>query len=245
MAGLPTILENCPIKESTFEIRFESSFPAGAIYGIAYKDLEDYYTDSEPLPILQIPETVRTADPNFRHQPYYRMKGKDFTLQIGPKIIAITVKDPYCGWESYKNEIIRVFQILAKLDFISEVTRIGLRYVNTFKSGILDEIKFEIKINDVVVRNNETLLRTVFEEEHDFKTILHIANEAVITEADGDPYTGSMIDVDVSKAGENLPFMENIDGLIEEAHDIEKRRFFELLKDDFLDTFKPVYEEVK
>lgn len=243
MLGLPTTLKNCPIKEAVFEIRFEPSVPNGAVYGVIYSALKETYGDSTPLPVLQIPETVRDADPNLIYQPHFRLKRDGFLLQIGPKIFAIASSAPYRGWTEYRHEIVSVFDKLKGEGFISDINRIGLRYINIFTIGILENIRLKIKIDEEFITNTETTLRTVFVEDDEFRTVLQIANDTIVTEPGSEPYVGSMIDVDVLKAGSGLPFLDNIEVMIDAAHEIAKNRFFALLKDELLETLEPEYDE--
>ena len=68
MEKLPISIDPCPIIEAIFEIRFESSFPGDAIFGIIYNCFKDEYQTVEQLPILQLPAAVRTQDPALQDQ---------------------------------------------------------------------------------------------------------------------------------------------------------------------------------
>ena len=67
---LPKKINPCPILESIIELRFSTSFPHDAIFGIIYKEFKDLYPKVEPLPILQLPEIVRREDKNLLYKPY-------------------------------------------------------------------------------------------------------------------------------------------------------------------------------
>src|SRR5687768_15414418 len=110
MLKLPDKLDNCPIKEAIFEIRFESAVPGAAVFGMAYSVLKPRYPKSEPLPVVQLPEAVRDADPNLSFQPHYRLTQEHFVVQIGPKVLSINVMNPYCGWTAYRQEILSVYR---------------------------------------------------------------------------------------------------------------------------------------
>ena len=52
MTEIPSKIDPCPIKEVAFEIRFTSSIPEDAIFGIVFDQFkEDYENKAEALPI--------------------------------------------------------------------------------------------------------------------------------------------------------------------------------------------------
>ncbi len=237
---LPKIINPCPIKEATVEIRFESALPPDAIFGVVYNELKDSYKDSQALPILQIPELVRINDPNLAFQPHYRIKKDDFLLQIGPKMISLSVTEVYPTWEEYLKEMLDVFRKINKIGFISNIIRVGLRYINVFEIDILKQINLSITIKNSEISNKETFVRTLFEEKK-FQTVLQIGNNLVLQKGDGSQIIGSIIDIDVSTMENGVNFFENMKPLLEEAHTVEKEKFFGLLKAEFLETLNPVY----
>ena len=56
-------------------------------------------TRTSPCPTLQIPEAVRSKDPNFVYQPHYLLKWADspFQLKLGPRAIAFSNEGNYEG----------------------------------------------------------------------------------------------------------------------------------------------------
>jgi uncharacterized protein (TIGR04255 family) len=67
---LPKKISPCPIVEAIIEIRFDASLPGDAIFGIIYNMLKDEYTNLEKLPILELPDAIRTTDPNLMYSPH-------------------------------------------------------------------------------------------------------------------------------------------------------------------------------
>jgi len=240
--NLPTIIDPCPIREANVEIRFESKVPAEAVFGIVYSGLRGSYAVPSPTPIVQIPEFVRANDPNLQYQAHYKVKKDNFLLQLGPRMISLAAVETYPGWDLYLREILDVFRKIEQLDFILEITRLGIRYVNVFKTDIFEKVNLQIIVNDAAVNSKETYVRALFEGTS-FNTLLQVANNALIQTDDGNQTKGSLIDIDVSNQSQKMPFFENVERLLNEAHQIEKTKFFELLKDDFLATLNPVYGE--
>ena len=240
---LPDKIENCPIREAIFELRFNPKVPGAAVFGVLYDRLKSSYPSFEQLPILQLPEAVRDMDPNLMFQPHYRLRGENVLVQIGPRLVSVNVLEPYIGWSDFKSKILDVLNSVSGLDLVDTISRFGLRYTNVFSEPILEKIKIEIVINDERIVNRETSMRTVFDEGEGFKTILQIAGEVNVTPTDKAQFTGSLVDVDVSMSDENIEVFQNMDTLLEKAHKIEKSRFFGLLKKEFLETLEPSYAE--
>ena len=100
---LPKGIDPCPIKEAIIEIRFESVLPPDAVFGVVYNELKDIYKTPEPLPIMQLPASVRDQDKNLHFQPYYRIKRDNFLLQIGPQMLSLAVT-AYSTWVEFLGE---------------------------------------------------------------------------------------------------------------------------------------------
>ena len=110
---LPKQITPCPINQAVVEIRFNSSLPPDAIFGVVFNKLKDSYKDEGGLPILQIPAAVRNQDPNLLFQPHYKLVKDHYILQVGPKVISLAITDQkYTTWESYYAEIQEVFEKL-------------------------------------------------------------------------------------------------------------------------------------
>lgn len=238
--NLPKIINPCPIHEAIIEIRFDSTLPPDAVFGVTYNELKDLYQTPERLPILQIPEVVRASDPNLIYQPHYRIKRENFLIQIGPKVLSLGCIEKYTGWDIFFSEALTVFNKIKELNFISAVTRFGIRYINIFEHEIIDHIKLQLTIGGNPLKNKETGIRTVFDDDN-FKTILQIGNHLYIERVGKPRVLGSSIDIDVMKMESNIEFFENIESMLNEAHQIEKEKFFGLLTEDFLATLNPVY----
>lgn len=237
---LPKRIDPSPIKEAIIEIRFESALPPDAVFGVIYNDLKDLYKEVEQLPILQIPEFVRVHDSNLAFQPHYRLKKGNYILQIGPKVISLAIVNEYLGWEEYLKEILTVFERIKKIDFITKVSRFGLRYINIFEIDILDQTNLKIMVSDREIHNKETFIKTSFQEKG-FQTVLQVGNNLVLQVSDAVPIIGSIIDVDVSKEIGSSDFFNDIDSLLNEAHVVEKEQFFGLLKQEYLASLNPSY----
>lgn len=65
--GFPKKISPCPIVEASVEIRFTSEVLPDAIFGIIYQAFKDEFSSKpEKLPILQLPEQIRSMDRNLK-----------------------------------------------------------------------------------------------------------------------------------------------------------------------------------
>ena len=238
---LPLKIENCPIIDTVVEIRFISNLFPNAVFGMIYNLFQkDYNPQVEKLPILQIPDQLRDIDPNFKFKPHYKLHNDRFSVQIGPDVIAISSSIPYVGWADYSTHICIFLEKLFELNIITQVIRLGVRYVNFFEADIFSSIKLSLSIDDNEHKCNNTLIRTEILK-NDFINTVHIANN-VNHVVNGRPIIGSIIDIDTSRNYPDAKFISGYKTEVESAHDSEKELFFSLLKDDFLNSLKPIFK---
>ena len=238
---LPEKIENCPIVEAVFEIRYSSKYPEDAIFGVLYAAVKDFFTEKpQALPILQLPEAVRVQDPNLKYQPYHKLVKNDFIFNIGPKVLAFVNKTPYAGWSRWSDFFYTILEKVQSTQVIDFAERIGLRYINFFNFNIFDKVKLRIELINRKIQKEPTNLRTEILDEG-FTKILQIANSVNIIIND-QKMTGSLIDIDcLYYFSKENNFFNEYCTIVENAHNKEKELFFSLLKESFLNKLNPIY----
>ena len=237
---IPKKISPCPIVESVLEIRFETDFPSEAIFGLLYKALvSEYSSDVEKLPILQIPEQVRLKDPQLIHAPLYRLRTPDYYFQIGSNVLSVVNYNEYVGWGRFSKKLISTFKIVNDRKFISAITRVGLRYINFFEFDIFKHSLLQVEKSGTSVQYEHVNLRTIIKTSN-FKTSLNIMNY-VDAEINKVKKAGSIIDLDTFNEGEKINFFSDVEGFVNKLHDDEKGLFFNILKDEFIQSLNPVY----
>lgn len=237
---LPKQISPCPINEAVVELRFKSKLPSDAIFGVVFNELKDRYSKALKLPILQLPEAVRTDDPKLAFQPHYRLLKDSYALQVGPRVVSIAITDAsYTTWESYRSEIEHVFNRVKKLGFISEVTRVGIRYINLFPGNIWKDLRVHLSVGDAEINEEEVYVRTALNRE-DFKVLLQIVNH-LSAEGAGSETVVTAVDIDTFLERPHIDFFDKMDDILERGHDIEKEVFFEILEPKFLSELSPEY----
>lgn len=127
------------------------------------------------MPILQIPELIRLKDPNLLYKPYYQSSRDNFTLLIGPKVIAITTKTRYEGWSVFSTKFRELFKSASDLSTFSSIKRLGLRYIIFFDFNIYEKTDSKVEIGNETLIKQELLFRTVFNSAG-IKSTLMISN---------------------------------------------------------------------
>lgn len=236
---VPTHISPCPITEAIVELRFESNLPGDVIPGIIYPNFKSRYPKLERLPILELPSLIRENDSKFKFSPHYKYENEDFIFQIGPKSFTVICPKEYKGWSAFSPEIFSIHTDLNKLGIIEKPTRIGLRYINFFENlNIFEKIKLELRLASQPFLENKNILRTEYRV-NSFDHIIQITNVASTVDKN-ERKTGSSMDIDI--VFQNEPFStEDFQRIVEEAHQIEKKIFFGIIEDSFLETFNPSY----
>jgi len=237
---IPKKIDPCPIVEAIVEIRFDSNLPGDAIFGVIYNQFKEDYPKFTKLPILQLPEAIRSRDPNLIFKPHYKIQKDNFLLQIGPKVFSIVNIGEYCGWDSFYENILKAFGTISQLNIVERVMRFGLRYVNVFeKFDIFKQSDFKAVLKDKPyedVKADISIELPSGDYIHKFK----IVNHATIT-VENKNIEGSVIDIDISYEKQTDMFFKNMNEIIETSHIEEKKIFFGLLKQSYIDSLNPIY----
>ncbi len=232
---LPKTLEICPIVDALLEVRFTSKINANAVFGVIYNSLQSDFPKVESLPILQLPDNVRSNDPNLKYKPYFKVSNENFVIQIGPDVFTISSFPEYIGWQLFSELIIKVLEKIETTNIVESIQRLGIRYINFFESNIFDNIDLNVSIKDDGILYKNTVIRTEIDQ-LPFLSTLQIANNVNVNGKDG-----SIIDIDTFKTTDLNNFFSNKKEIIDLGHSKEKELFFSLLKPDFLHSLNPKY----
>ncbi len=233
--ALPKAISPCPILDAVFEIRFTTKIHPSAVFGMIYNILQADFPKVENLPILQLPEALRAADPNFKFKPHYRISNQYFVTQIGTDVLTISSFPEYAGWDRFSKQIFTILESIEKASIIDTVLRIGIRYINFFDNDIFKNIDLKICIGKDDIAYKNTIVRTEIEQKS-YKSSLQVANNV-----NHNNKLGSIIDIDTFTESNLTNLFQNKEHLISDAHTKEKELFYSLLKEDFLKTLNPTY----
>ena len=237
---IPTKITPCPVVEAIVELRFQAEFPDEAVFGVIYNSFHNETGEIEKLPILQLPESIRSTDPNLIYKPHYRLRTGEYTIQIGPKVFSLANINEYVGWDTFSTVIDNKLQKLFNLGIIKSIERFGLRYINLFSDmNIYEKSTLKIHLGENNQYRNKINL-TMAMPTGDFLSKLILVNNAEVKlQLKEKTVKGSLLDIDV--ALEKKINIKKITGIVEQAHNEEKKLFFSLLNPDFLETLNPDY----
>lgn len=234
---IPERLHPNPIVDFVIDIRFAPKPPIDAVFGLVYSVIKPKFGNMKKLPILQVPDEIRNNDPNLLFQPYYRLTDKQFIVQVGPRIIAISAPQ-YPGWDIVLREAMDIFKATYNIPLFDKLNRIGIRYVNFFNENIFDNSKLSLRMQSRNLAQEKTFLRTEIEN-NGCKSLIQVSNRSKINDK-----IGSIIDID-TYFDEIKPYKDiifQIEKILSAGHDTCKHIFFELIKEDYLKKFNPTYE---
>ncbi len=241
---IPVKLNLCPIIESVFEIRFDSNLDANIVFALIYGKLKDDFPTIEALPLSEVPASMRDTDPNLKYQPAYKLHYKDnenIVLQICAKSVGFSFTPEYCGWKEFRSFVNRYLNVIHETGVIGRVVRIGFRVINFIDGNVFDgeKIKLNIRIGEKEIPYKETTIKTVFSE-GEYHSTVSIINQARLNNST--PIRiGSVIDVDTFSVTCER-FFDNASEFLEDIHKSEKKVFFSLLTNQFLESLQPEYE---
>jgi len=253
MKKLPKSINPTPIVSASIEIRFNINCPYDAVFGMLYSVLSNEYEKYEELPIVNIPEQIRVQD-NLLETPHYRFYNDDspFSLLIAPKLFVYVYSkqslnddtNDYPGWSEFiYKELIKLYESIFKIGFIQDVYKLGIRYNDFFKDiNIFDHTTFNLV--DINNKRKDTISTQITQTIQIDNTInnISISNNALFQDKFG-RYKGSVIDIDTFMINFDKKFKNNYKEYLQKCHMVNKELFYKNLKDEFVDSLNPVYED--
>jgi uncharacterized protein (TIGR04255 family) len=250
----PRVLKKTPLLTSTVELRFSSSLPGAALFGLFYSAERDRYSNVEQLGFANIPDEVRQANPAFTFQPQYKLSSPAGgpAIQIGPRSFSLVgeVNAPHIDVPFIEGELARLLRVLDGLGAITEYERLGLRYVNFFEGkNVLKRLTLGMSLEDLDLTDTNNFHLRVEIPQKPFTAALVLMSEAQI--AVGAPPSlvpppgakrGSLIDIDVFAdalgiEGGDRP--KHLTEMFVSAHDVAKRLFFKTLSNELIQELEP------
>lgn len=248
MTILPKKLKKEPLIDAVFEIRFKSDFPAGGILpGLLFGKLDGNKT-IEQLPVSQIPQHMRDADPSFQFAPLSRLDWGQFYINVGDRSVSVGFKHPYPGWGSFKPAITEVMGVLKDANVIRSVERYALKYIDLIPATSLQEqVAF---VNFDITLAGHKLTREVFQlrieiPRDGFIHAVQVVSSATATLQSGESRQGLVVDVDTIATLKSILFDELLTGFsekLEAIHQANKKIFFDCLKPETITALEPEYE---
>lgn len=249
---IPTKLEKSPLTQVVFELRIAShkqlpQLLPGILFNRFGKNI-----DVKELPMVMPPaisEHLKGLNPQLRYQPEKVIKKENVTINIGENIIAFICEDSYQGWQAFNMAIKDILDIISTSFDSVTIERYSMKYINIlpdtegFVSSKL-KLKIETDGEDICGKNQFFSLRTDYRTNNVVCVVTIISHAAAKNSNMAVVKTGTLLDVDAicePYNGNLSDFLSDFAAKTEVVHGIAKDRFFDLVSDEQLKKFEPVY----
>jgi len=243
---IPIKISGSPIIEAIAEVQFDNELPSVVLYGKMYAALAAEFGQTETMPILEMPNEFVNQQPELRYAVHYRLKNKDFAIGIGQRIISINricTDTEYDGWDKYALVIQKVLTELEKTEFVTNVSRVSVKYVNLFtdsKKSLSDIFNVSVNfIGEDTRSHNELILSFYKDIEEGTKLGVGLSAKATVN-ADNYLKNGILLNLDAFKDTETS--LSEAYAVMGNLHKIAEEGFFSAISQDQLESMEPVYE---
>ena len=243
---IPRKITPDPIIDAVTELRFESDLHPDAVFGVISNAVKEEFLKFDRLPILQIPEQVRSTDPNLKYSPLFQSLVDNYRLNIGPRVISLANVNPYLGWnDSFFPKIKSIVERLESTGVVKRFIRLGVRYIDFFQEeDIFDSLNLTISMDGKAFTALEKQFSTVQDKGDGIFARIQITNNAKVTKNKTQHLNGSIIDSDIFwEPSDGFGFTELTD-VINRCHAVANSTFYSLLKQEFIDSRNPDYDDI-
>lgn len=242
---IPVRLKKEPLLEALWEIRFKSakSSVSELLIGMIYKALSSKYPEIVRLPAADIPTPVKEFDASLRYAPRIRLEGGNYAVQIGERVVSLSCRRPYPGWEAFSEEIQILADVLRNTALIEHLERFSLKYVDLIEleqPPDLSCLSVELKLGGLHIDTRPVQLRTEIEDE-DLVHIVQIFSPAQVVLPGNQKLSGVLLDIDTIRSLEKDGSWDVLINCLDGAHSTSKRMFFELLTAETIERLEPEY----
>jgi uncharacterized protein (TIGR04255 family) len=215
-------------------VRFQAAMNKDEVFATLLNEL---IKEFPKFKLSNIPQQLR-KEKDFLYAVEGTLSNADYSIGIGSNVISFNCVNGYKGWGRFFEIIRKTIDRIAGLKVVANYERIGIRFINFFKEveHITQHLHFQIDFGNKSEYSTE---QTVFSTKITKDKISHTLNIS-----DKNTYNGtygSIIDIDTSTNEIKKQNLKELFELIEELRFEEKKLFFSLLKNEFLEKFKPEY----
>jgi uncharacterized protein (TIGR04255 family) len=241
---LPKKLKQDAILEAVFEVRFVQTGVPEIFFGrfVDHQNWRSYKPRKLPFPDL--PPQILQIDPNLRFMPIFEAVAPDgqSKITVGNQAAAFHRASPYPGWSVFGAEIDGFIDTLFATTQELTVRRLGLKYINALTSiahsihSVADlDVKATISGDDTLSEFNINFMSNLNARS---RALVRVATKGFLS-GPVPPDTTLFVEVDVHTPE---PFVETkmveVKRWAHDAHEMEKREFFHLFKQSWIESYK-------
>lgn len=242
---MPTLQKLDPdnLRETLVELRYDAIYDFSILKGLIYRAFQDKAQSNHVLKSMSVQftgggEPMKVGLPDVLDFTKDSIK---FSFVEGR--IHFNKVGAYPGWKVYRETIRWVIEELGKLEVLSSVSRIGLRYISDHPEKRLAEIAHvTTQIPSVVGDQITQSVLQVTAREESYATTLTLA-ETMQTNDSG-VFPQATVDIDVSRQFFHAETkLSECLSVIELVHDRQKAAFVNLMQDDYLTSLNAKFSK--
>lgn len=244
---LPLRLGKDPILEAVAELRFRSSVPdAGTVLvGFLFTQLRKRFPNIERLPAADLPAQLRQLDPKLQYTAQHRLFNETESLMVGDKILAVSTRSPYPGWNTFKPHVVEAWDQAKESKLVEDIERMSIKYTNLLESphdaNHISLTRVKLSFGDRDISSESFQIQTEFKEGA-FVAIVQLVAQAVATDQSSrKSAVGLVVSIDAIRSGPFDNFWSGYSSLLDQVHEFEKGLFFDLLATETLKVYEPEY----
>jgi uncharacterized protein (TIGR04255 family) len=234
---LPVEISPNPLVTSTIELRFSTQLSSNDLFPVVYKAFLEILPKLE---LSNLPPDIKSSNQQFKFAPDYILSNDSYKLSFSNTVLSFEHVSEYQFWKNYfpfVSKCIDIFFGIVKVDFIE---RIGVRY-----ASVLDKTE---NANQVLISVPGIGLEGYEEKfEHyrsiikanKFNLLLQVFENAKAVKKD-QTISGVYIDIDASFEDKIEPDGDVLE-IVDQLHSEQKKLFFSLLKEGYIQTLNPKY----
>lgn len=232
----PTKITPNPLVSSTIEIRFKTEIEHGSIFKLFFGKF------SEVLPTFEstsLPRDIRIKNAELKFYPDYLFSNDDYSVSFNENFISFENITEYKLWKNYSGSFNNILALILESKVIHSIDRIGIRYQSKFSVENFNTILKGIPSMKIDGLEENFVSYTTKSLADNFDLLVRLKNDITEISLDSEDTKEHLIDIDVSIS--NNVEQKEICNYIELAHNLLKKTFFGLLKEDFIKTLNPEY----
>lgn len=244
---IPVRLKKEPLLEAIWEIRFfgAKSPVADLLPGMLFNSFPGKYDTVAKMPVADIPAPIVMHDPNLRYAPKIRLEGANQAVQIGDRVVFLSCRRPYSGWDRFSADIRELAEAVQKTELIDRLERFSLKYIDLIeleKPVGLAHLNLELKLGEYELAAKPVQLRTEIKENDLIHIIQIISPAEVALPGTEGRLKGVLVDIDSIKPMADDESWDALQQRLDDVHTACKKMFFSILKPETVESLEPEYE---
>jgi uncharacterized protein (TIGR04255 family) len=246
MKLIPKRLKREPLIEAIWQVQFEAANAGELLPGLLYAQLHKRYPEVEVhrLPTADIPAAITQSDPTLRFGARIRLAPRQAASlwQVGDRVVTLNCQPPHTEWESFKEAILDLIEVIEECRLIPQPQRHSLRYIDLLTEDDLPDLsalQFTMQLGTQQVRNLPLQTRLELSE-NGWQHVIQIATPAHVQLPDGGK-VGTIIDLETFP-GEPLESWEQARSHLDTLHLRSRQLLFDqVLTAQAIEQLEPEY----